>query len=189
MPHPIRESCCKQLWFNLSISVRLVHAIDCQQNKGFFLFSSSASQSPNPGWGLTLTERWNQARDVARRIEWGHAAREGQQSGLLRDFVGARGDQSSCGRSQVRAVLASSSGSTHFRSFAGADAFGGFPALKSCLMASSSCWSHGATLPSAAVGAVPVPNSWPTFFATEWFARKRGSLSLAASWPTVGRND
>ena len=39
MPHPIRESCCKQLWFNLSISVvRLVHALDCPTEYGFFDF-------------------------------------------------------------------------------------------------------------------------------------------------------
>ena len=52
MPHPIRESCCKQLWFNLPISVvRLVHALDCPTEYGFFTFQQLGFPVTEPvGW-------------------------------------------------------------------------------------------------------------------------------------------
>ena len=56
MPHPIRESCCKQLWFNLSISVvRLVHALDRPTEYGFFISQQLGFPVTEPvGWASPL---------------------------------------------------------------------------------------------------------------------------------------
>ena len=147
MPHPIRESCCEQLCFNLSISVvRLVHALDLPTGYGFFNFQQLGSPVAEPvGW-VTCFKSDRQARNVARRIRMGPRAREGS---TIWPF---------CVTSWVPAVTslraAERAGSSRSRQFSGSTDFAaslGQMLLeasllsKSCLMASSSCWSTGRT--------------------------------------------
>ena len=148
MPHPIRESCCKQLWFNLSISggLRFWFTLwTVQQDMGSSSSSSLATLSLKL-WGGSPFRMVGQARDVARRIRMGPRAREGS---TVWPF---------CVISWVPAVTslraAERAGSRRSRQFSGSTDFAASlgqmllePSRlsRSCLMASSSCWSTGRT--------------------------------------------
>ena len=117
-----------------------------QQNMGSSISSSLASQSPNPRGGPHLTERWNQARDVARRIRMGPRAREG--STIWPFCVISWVPAVTSLRAADRAGSSSSrqfSGSTDFAASLGQMLLEASLLSKSCLMASSSCWSTGRT--------------------------------------------
>ena len=155
---------------------------------GFFTFQRSRLPSPEPaGW---VTSQTGNKREMSLGgSEWGRIVRVNNLA-LLRDFVCSRRDQSSCGRSGRFEQFSPVQWIDRFCSFAGADAFGAFLLSKSCLMAPSSCWSTGRTfLPSAAVGAPfhPVPILGPLFSPLNGSPASE-ELSVAASWPTVGRN-
>ena len=97
------------------------------------------------GVGLT-SERWNQARDVARRIRIGPRAREG--STIWPFCVISWVPAVTSLRAADRAGSSSSrqfSGSTDFAASLGQMLLEASLLSRSCLMASSSCWSTGRT--------------------------------------------
>ena len=155
-----------------------------RQNMGSSLSSRSASQSPNPRGGPHLTERWNQARDVARRIRMGPRAREGS---TIWPF---------CVMSWVPAVTslraADRAGSSSSRQFRGSTilpcwgrCFGAPLLSKSCLMPLR-CWSTANFCLRQRSEHHFTPSQFLAhFFATEWSPASEVAF-LCASWPTVG---
>ena len=165
-----------------SISVvRLIHALDAQQI-WVLQFPVAASQSPNPGWA-SPTERWNQARSLGGS-EWGpRLVRVNNLAFCVISCVPAA--------TSLRAAIGDFEQFSpvqwvdRFCGFAGADAFGGFPALQKLLDSLFSCWSTGRTfcLQQRSEHHFTPSQFLAHFFATEWFARKQAVFVLLRHGP------
>ena len=125
---------------------RPVHALDCPTEYGFFTFHQLGFPVTEPAGWVSRSKRWNQARDVARRIRMGPRAREG--STIWPFCVISCVPAVTSLRAAERAGSSSSrqfSGSTDFAASLGQMLLEASLLPKSCLMASSSCWSTGRT--------------------------------------------
>ena len=148
MPHPIRESCCKQLWFNLSISgdASGLHFGPLNRIWGLHFFEQFGHPVTEPvGWASPFRAA-GQASDVARRIRKGPRAREG--STIWPFCVISWVPAVTSLRAAERAGSRSSrqfNGSTDFAASLGQMLLEASGLSRSCSMASPSCWSTGRT--------------------------------------------
>ena len=133
--------------------VRLVHALDCLTEYGFFNFQQLGFPVTEPA-GWASPHRKVESSERCRSADPNGATRSRgiNNLALLRNLVRSRRNQSSCGRTRGLEQFSPVQWVDRLCRFAGANAFGGFPASQKLLDGLFKLLVNGADfLPSAAV--------------------------------------